>query len=281
MTEPVDPSRRRLLAGAIGSGFALAVQPVAAETITTSASGLDAADVRIATNGAEIPAYVASPAGKRRPPLVLVVQEIFGVHEHIKDVCRRLAKLGYCALAPELFYRQGDVKSLASVDEIRKVVARVPDAQVLLDLDGCVAWAEQAGRADTTKLGITGFCWGGRTTWLYAAHRPKLKAAVAWYGRFTGDKDALHPRHPLDIAAELAVPVLGLYGGKDQAIPLADVEAMKQALARGSSATRASEIVVYPEAGHAFLADYRPSYEPKSAKDGWSRLLAWFKRHGL
>ncbi len=281
MNEPVDPSRRRLLAGAIGGGFALAVEPVGADTITTSTTGLDAADVRISANGAEIPAYVASPTSKRRPPLVLVVQEIFGVHEHIKDVCRRLAKLGYCALAPELFVRQGDVKKLASIDEIRAVVARVPDAQVLLDLDGCVAWAEQAGRADTTKLGITGFCWGGRTTWLYAAHRPKLKAGVAWYGRLTGDKDTLRPRHPLDLARELAAPVLGLYGGKDQGIPLGDVEAMKQALSRGSSAARASDIVVYPEAGHAFLADYRPTYEPKSAQAGWSRLLSWFKKNGL
>jgi carboxymethylenebutenolidase len=281
MTEPPDPSRRRLIAGAVGSGFALAVHPVAADTITTSASGLDAADVRIASTGTEIPAYVAAPKGKARPPLLLVVQEIFGVHEHIKDVCRRLAKLGYCAVAPELFARQGDVKQLASIDEIRAVVARVPDAQVLLDLDACVAWAEQGGRADTGRLGITGFCWGGRTTWLYAAHRPKLKAAVAWYGKLNADRDALHPRQPLDIAALVQAPVLGLYGGKDQGIPQADVEAMQQALKAGGPAARASTFVVYPDAGHAFLADYRPSYEPKSAKDGWSRMLAWFKKNGV
>jgi carboxymethylenebutenolidase len=281
MDEPRDPSRRKLLAGAVGSGFALAVQPVAADTISTSASGLDAADTRIAGNGGEIPAYVAAPKGMKRAPLVLVVHEIFGVHEHIKDVCRRLARAGYCAVAPELFARQGDVKVLASVDEIRKVVARVPDAQVLLDLDACVAWAEQGARADTTKLGITGFCWGGRATWLYAAHRPSLKAAVAWYGRLSDKKDALHPQHPLDVATLVNAPVLGLYGGKDQAIPLTDVEAMKQAIANGGPVARASTIVVYPEAGHAFLADYRPSYEPKSAKDGWARMLAWLKKHGV
>jgi carboxymethylenebutenolidase len=276
------PSRRVLLAGAAGAGFALAVRPVAADTITTSAEGLSVADVRIPTDAGDIPAYRAMPADKapKKHPLVLVVHEIFGLHEHIRDVCRRLAKHGYFAVAPDLFVRQGDVTKLADKNEIRKVVDAAPDAQVLHDLDATVRWAEHEP-ADLSKLAITGFCWGGRIAWLYAAHSKELKAGAAWYGKLSGDRNAARPRQPLDIGAELNAPVLGLYGGKDQSIPQTDVEAMKKLLAQGTPAARASEVVVYPQAGHAFLADYRPSYEPHAAADGWQRLLAWFKRHGV
>ncbi len=278
----VDPSRRVLLASAAGAGFALAVRPVAADTITTSSDGLSVADVRIPTSVGEIPAYRAYPVDKtpKKHPLVLVVHEIFGVHEHIRDVCRRLAKQGYFAVAPDLFFRQGDVTKLAGMDEIRKVVNATPDAQVLHDLDATVRWAEHEP-ADLGKLAVTGFCWGGRTVWLYAAHRKDLKTGVAWYGKLTGDKNDLRPRQPLELGAELNAPVLGLYGAKDRSIPQTDVEAMKKLLAGGNKAARASEIVVYPQAGHAFLADYRPSYEPQAAADGWQRMLAWFKRHGV
>jgi carboxymethylenebutenolidase len=277
-----DPSRRRLLAGAAGAGFALAVRPVSAETITTSAAGLDVADVKIPTSGGDIPAYRAAPAEKKNKPhpLVLVIHEIFGLHEHIRDLCRRLAKQGYYAVAPDLFVRQGDVTKLQDFAEIRKVVDVVPDAQILADLDATVAWAGHEPSVDTNKLAITGFCWGGRVVWLYAAHRKDLKAGAAWYGKLTGPQNHYRPRQPLDVGAELRAPVLGLYGGKDQNIPQTDVEAMKKVLAGGSAAARESEFVVYPQAGHAFNADYRPSYDPQAAADGWKRMLGWFKKHG-
>ena len=279
------PSRRQVLASVVGGGFALAVRPVAAETITTPSTGLETGDVKIPTSTGDIPGYRAMPlpTGKtaRKPPVVLVVQEIFGVHEHIRDVCRRLAKVGYFAVAPELFVRQGDVSKLPGIPEIRAVVDRVPDAQVLTDLDATVAWAAASGHADADKLAITGFCWGGRVVWLYSAHSTKLKAGVAWYGRLTGDKDAARPRHPLELTAELHAPVLGLYGGQDQGIPLTSVDDMKKALKAGSPAAKRSDIRVYPQAGHAFLADYRPSYQPEAAADGWKRMLAWLKAHGV
>jgi carboxymethylenebutenolidase len=279
-------TRRQLIAGALGTGFALAVRPVSAETITTNTDGIDVLDVTISTSAGAIPAFRAMPAqapkGKgKKPSVVLVVQEIFGVHEHIKDLCRRLAKKGYFAVAPDLFVRQGDVSKLPGIDAIREVVAKVPDAQVLSDLDATVAWAASTERADTSKLAITGFCWGGRTTWLYAAHNTKLKAGVAWYGRLVGDKDDRHPRQPIDIGGILNAPVLGLYGEKDQGIPIDTVEAMKKVLASGTAASRKSQFRTYPKAGHAFLADYRPSYEPESAADGWRRMLAWFKANGV
>jgi carboxymethylenebutenolidase len=283
---PADElSRREVIAGAIGAGFALAVQPVAATTVTTSAEGLDAGDVEIPTGAGKIRGYraVASKRkGKGKAPVVLVVHEIFGVHEHIKDVCRRLARQGLFAVAPDLFGRQGDASSIADMKELQeKIVSKVADAQVMSDLDAAVAWAKTSGMADTARLGITGFCWGGRVTWLYAAHNPALKAGVAWYGRLVGDKDALRPRHPIDVAGALVAPVLGLYGGQDKGIPVATVEQMRAALAAGSAAAKRSEIKVYPEAGHAFNADYRPSYRAEAAADGWTRLLAWFKANGV
>jgi carboxymethylenebutenolidase len=259
-------------------GFAAAVQPITAETITTDTSGLTAGEVQVKTKDAEIPAYRAMPAKGKGFPTVLVVQEIFGVHEHIKDICRRLAKAGYLAVAPELYARQGDVSQIQDIQEIiSRVVSKVPDAQVMSDLDAAVAWASGNG-GNTGKLGITGFCWGGRIVWLYAAHNPKLGAGVAWYGRLSGQKSELTPNNPLDLVGELKAPVLGLYGGKDQGIPVDQVEQMNAALKK---AGKKSMIHVYPDAAHGFHADYRPSYREADAKDGWRRMIEWFRSHGV
>lgn len=275
----LDLTRRDVAAMTLASGFALAVQPVAAQTmITTDTRGLEAGEVKIKSGDIDLPAYRAMPAAGGPFPVVLVVQEIFGVHEHIKDVCRRFAKLGYMAIAPELYVRQGDVSQLSSIDEIRPIVAKVPDQQVMSDLDATVAWAKASGKGDTVRLGITGFCWGGRIVWLYAAHNPALKAGVAWYGRLVGTESANTPRHPVQVAAELKAPVLGLYGGADQGIPTETVDQMLKAC---GAANKTCEIVVYPGAPHAFHADYRPSYRPEPAKDGWTRMRAWFEKYGV
>jgi carboxymethylenebutenolidase len=263
---------------ALAAGFALAVRPVSAQTITTDSDGLEAGEVKIPVADGEIPAYRAMPATGDSFPVVLVVQEIFGVHEHIKDICRRFAKLGYLAVAPELYARQGDVSQMSDINEIvTTVVAKVPDAQVMADLDATVSWAEQSGKGDVARLGITGFCWGGRIVWLYAAHNPKVKAGVAWYGRLVGPKSELAPRHPLDIAATLKVPVLGLYGAADTGIPVETVEQMRAALQAAGSP---SQIILYPDTPHGFYADYRGSYRKEQAQDGWKRLQEWFKKHG-
>ncbi|WP_392536112.1 dienelactone hydrolase family protein [Nostoc sp. C117] len=279
-------TRRKFIATAsLATGFALAVQPISAGVITTDAKGLVAGAVKIPVKDGEIPAYRAVPATGENFPIVLVIQEIFGVHEHIQDITRRFAQLGYLAIAPELFVRQGDVSKLSSIDEIRPIVAKVPDEQVLSDLDATVDWAVKSAKGNANKLAITGFCWGGRITWLYAAHNPQVKAGVAWYGRLVGDPSELQPKYPIDIASKLTVPILGLYGGKDTGIPLDTVEQMRVALARGrhgsKSSSSKSQIIVYPDAPHAFFADYRPSYREKEAKDGWKRLLAWFKQNGV
>ncbi|CAO4147116.1 dienelactone hydrolase family protein [Methylorubrum aminovorans] len=273
-------SRRTVIATSLATGFALAVQPVAAQTtITTDTNGLSAGEVKIPTQDGEIPAYRAMPAEGGPFPTVLVIQEIFGVHEHIKDVCRRLAKLGYFALAPELYARQGDVSRLTNIQQIvSEVVSKVPDAQVMRDLDAAVAYAKGTGKADTARLGITGFCWGGRITWLYAAHNPGVKAGVAWYGRLVGDASDLMPKHPVDVAADLKAPVLGLYGEADQGIPVATIDRMKEAC---RAAGKTCDFVVYPDAPHAFHADYRPSYRAEPAQDGWRRLQDWFRQHGV
>src|SRR5690349_3423358 len=271
-------TRRSMLVTTLAAGFALAVRPAWPATIATDSSGLTAGDIKIPTKDGDIPAYRAMPSQGRAFAAVLVVQEIFGVHEHIRDVCRRFAKLGYLAVAPELYARQGDVSALAEIDEIRKIVARVPDAQVMADLDAAVAWIKASGSGNVERLGITGFCWGGRIVWLYAAHSAQLKAGVAWYGRLVGKASELQPKHPIDIAASLKAPVLGLYGGTDQGIPLETVDQMQTALKTAGSP---SSIVVYPETPHAFFADYRPSYRQAAAENGWSRLLAWFKQHGV
>ncbi|HVX10721.1 MAG TPA: dienelactone hydrolase family protein [Pirellulales bacterium] len=274
-----DFTRRGFVMTTLAGGFALAVQPVSAETITTDTNGLEAGEVKIETADGTIPAYRAMPEKGGPFPVALVVQEIFGVHEHIKDVCRRLAKQGYLAIAPELYARQGDVSKITDFREIfSKVVSKVPDAQVMSDLDATVAWAEKSKKGDVARLGITGFCWGGRIVWLYAAHNSKLKAGVAWYGRLVGDKDELHPKHPVDIAASIKCPVLGLYGEADTGIPLESVEKMRAALKEGK---QSAEIVVYPDTPHAFFADYRPSYRAEPAADGWKRMLKWFGDHGV
>lgn len=259
--------------------FATAVQPVVEQTvIITDEQGLLAGDIRIPTADGAIPGYRAAPTGDGPHPVILVVQEIFGVHEHIKDVARRLAKLGYLAIAPELYVRQGDVSKLASIDEIfQKVVTKVPDAQVVSDLDACVTWADSNG-GDTNRLGVTGFCWGGRITWLYAARQPKIKAGVAWYGKLVGAKSENTPDYPVDLAGDLKAPVLGLYGGQDQGIPLNTVDQMTAALKQAGSP---STIQVYPNAPHAFYADYRPSYRREAAADAWQRMQAWFRQHGV
>jgi carboxymethylenebutenolidase len=263
----------------LAAGFAAAAGPVAADTvIATSAEGLTAGEVKIPTADGEIPAYRAMPAQGGPFPVVLVVQEIFGVHEHIKDVCRRFAKEGYLAIAPELYARQGDPTKYTDWKQLyAEIVTKVPDAQVMSDLDAAVAWAGKSAPGDVKRVGVTGFCWGGRITWLYVAHSSRVKAGVAWYGRLVGESTPLQPKYPLDVAAELKAPVLGLYGGQDQGIPLADVEKMRAALAAAKSP---SEIVVFPDAQHGFNADYRPSYRAEDAREAWKQCLAWFRRHG-
>lgn len=274
----VDFSRRQALVTTLATGFAFATHPVIAQTaISTSADGLEAGEVKIPAADVEIPAYRAMPSGAGPFPVILVIQEIFGVHEYIKDVCRRLAHEGYMAIAPQMYARQGDVSGLSNIDEIRKVVAKVPDAQVMRDLDATVAFARASGRADD-RLGITGFCWGGRITWLYAAHSSNVRAGVAWYGRLVGEASDLTPKHPVAVAADIKAPILGLYGGDDQGIPVETIEQMRAAC---KAAGKTCEIVVYPGAPHAFHADYRPSYRAEPAKDGWARLLSWLKQHGL
>ena len=275
-------SRRGLMRHAVGTGFAAAALPVVAQTtIKTDSTGLVTGEVSIPVGEFKMPAYRAAPAGKSGAPVVLVVSEIFGVHEHIADVARRFAKAGYFAIAPELFVRQGDAQSYGEVAKlIAEVISKVPDEQVMRDLDAAAAWARGQG-ADAGKLGVTGFCWGGRITWLYAAHNPAVKAGVAWYGRVVGQSNALQPRHPVDVGAALHGPVLGLYGEKDTGIPLDGVERMKTVLAGGNAAAKKSEFVVYPDAPHAFHADYRPSFRKEAAEDGWKRCLAWFRAQGV
>ena len=273
-----DVNRRAFITSSLGAGFALAVLPVTAQTITTPADGLVAGEVKVPAQGGAMPAYRAMPAAGGSFPVILVVQEIFGVHEHIKDVCRRFAKLGYFAIAPELYARQGDPSKISDIPTLVKdIVSKVPDVQVMGDLDACVAYAKASGKADAARLGITGFCWGGRTTLMYAGHNPGLKAAVAWYGPTNrsyspGDKTAL------DIAANVKAAVLGLYGGADTGIPTDTVDKMRDAL---RAAGVKAEFVIYPDTPHAFHADYRPSYRKEAAEDGWKRATAWFKANGV
>ena len=276
--EPEPSARRGFIVTTLTAGFALAVQPVSAQTIKTDTEGLEAGEVKIPAEGGLMPAYRARPDRGSNLPVVLVVHEIFGVHEYIKDVCRRLAKAGYFAVVPDLYARQGRVDNLESFEEIRKVVGRVPDAQVLADLDAAAAWAaDHGGSAD--KLAVTGFCWGGRIVWLYAAHQPKLKAGAAWYGQLVARQPSeLQPKAPLDLVRELKAPVLGLYGEADQGIPVETVERMRKAI---KEAGKPGEIILYPAAPHGFHADYRPSYRKEAAEDAWKRMLAWFKQHGV
>ena len=269
---------------ALGGAFALSVQPVQAQTmIVTPADGLTEGVVKVKTkDGKEMDAYRAMPASGQAFATILVVQEIFGVHAHIADLCRRFAKAGYYAIAPELYFRQGDPKSITDMQALlREIVSKVPDEQVMGDLDATVDFAKGEGKADTAKLGITGFCWGGRIVWLYAAHSAALKAGVAWYGRVVGDSTPNTPKHPVDIAKDLKAPVLGLYGGADTGIPNDTVDRMRAALKAGSPAAQKSQIDTYPDTPHAFNADYRPSYRKEQAEDAWKKALAWFKANGV
>jgi carboxymethylenebutenolidase len=275
-------TRRTALKTALGVGFAVSALPIMAQTvIKTPTDGLTAGEVSIDVKGFKMPAYRAMPAGGKNLPVVLVLSEIFGVHEHIADVANRFARAGYLAIAPELFVRQGDAQSYGEMAKlIAEVISKVPDAQVMADLDATVAWAGANG-GDLARVGVTGFCWGGRQTWLYTAHSKSIKAGVAWYGRIVGAQNELTPRNPIDIAGQLNGPVLGLYGEADTGIPLDGVEKMKAALAAGNANSKASQFVVYKDAPHAFHADYRPSYRKEAAEDGWKRCLAWFKANGV
>ncbi len=272
-------TRRGFVMTSLISGFALSMQPVSAETITTDTNGLDAGEVKVPVADGSIPAYRAMPAQGGPFPTVLVVQEIFGVHEHIKDICRRLAKAGYYAIAPELYARQGNPAGISDIQElIKTIVSKVPDTQVMSDLDATVAYAKASGKADTARLAVTGFCWGGRIVWLYAAHNPSLKAAVAWYGPIDRPRTELQPKYPIDLAPDLKAPVLGLYGGADQSIPVESVKKMQEACKK---AGKTCQITIYPDTPHGFNADYRPSYRAAAAKDGWAKMMAWLKDHGV
>jgi carboxymethylenebutenolidase len=274
-------TRRAVAATGLVTGFTLAAGPLNAAAIVTDTKGLDAGEVSVAVADGHIPAYRARPAGKKNAPTVLVVQEIFGVHEHIKDLCRRFAKLGYYAIAPSLYARFGDPGKydMAHIqDMMTDIVSKVPDAEVMSDLDSTVAFAK-GENADTAKLAITGFCWGGRVVWLYAAHNPALKAGAAWYGPLAGKPNELRPHTAIDLAAQVNAPVLGLYAGQDHNITAADIDAMRAALAKVGKTK--SRIDVFDDAQHGFNADYRDTYNEKDAKDAWSRMLAWFKANGV
>lgn len=274
-------NRRTFLKATIGSGFAAAVLPVSAQTIHTDSVGLEAGEISFRSQGTLVPAYRAQPQGKTHLPVMIVIHEIFGVHEHIADVCRRFAKLGYLAIAPNLYSRQGDPTAYTSMQQLNdELVSKVPDASVMADLDAAVKWAGEHG-GDLDRLGATGFCWGGRQAWLFAEHNSRLKAVVAFYGFVAGPQTATKPFNPIDHVADLHAPVLGLYGLQDNSIPQDTLERMKALIAQGPQVARGSQFVVYPDAGHAFFADYRPSYRKADAEDGWKRALAWFKEHGV
>jgi carboxymethylenebutenolidase len=279
LTQRQPLTRRAFAVTSLATGFTMAAGPLNAQSIiTTDTQGLTAGEVQIPVSDGQIPAYRAKPATGTRFATILVCQEVFGVHEHIKDVCRRLAKLGYQAVAPELYTRQGSVAGLTDMQAVMAIVARVPDAQVMSDFDATVRWAATDG-GDPQRLGMTGFCWGGRITWLYTAHNPTIKAAVAWYGPLNPPSNELRPRQPVNIASELhGAAVLGLYGGADTGITQEHVEQMRAAL---RAANNPSEIVVYPDTPHGFHADYRSSYRAEAARDGWNRLQAWFRQHGV
>lgn len=279
LPENQPQNRRDFLVTKLAVGFALAVSPVDAQTIKTDDKGLIAGEVKIPVADGEIPGYRAMPRSGNNIPIVLVVQEIFGVHEHIKDLCRRLAKSGYCAVAPELYARQGDVSKITDIPQILStVVSKVPDAQVMNDLDATIEWAVRSSRGSRQRVAITGFCWGGRIVWLYAALRPNVKAGAAWYGRLEDATNANTPKHPLDYAGALKAPVIGFYAGKDAGIPLTSVEKMRSALKVIDSP---SQIDVYPDADHGFNADYRPTYNKQAAENAWAKMLKWFKQNGV
>ena len=275
---PAALARRGFMMSTLIAGLTLATTRVEAQAIHTDTQGIDACETKIPVADGQLPAYVAHPAGAGPFPTVLVIEEIFGVHEYIKDICRRLAKAGYLAVAPELYARLADLSKMTDVEQIvRDVIFKAPDATLLADLDATAAWAAAHG-GDAARLAVTGFCRGGRDTWLYAAHNPALKAAVAWYGPVAGHISDIQPKTPLDIAADLTCPLLGLYGGRDTSIDMDDVQ---KAVATAKAAGKPVDLVIYPDAGHGFHADYRPSYNPAAAADGWQRMLAWFHEYGV
>ena len=272
-------SRRGFVVTSLASGFALASNPVLAQAITTDSAGLVAGEVSVPVADGRMPAYRAMPAGAGKFPVLLVVQEIFGVHEHIKDMCRRYAKLGYYAIAPELYARQGDVSKMSDIGAILStVVAKVPDAQVNADLDAAVAFAQASGNADAARVGLVGYCWGGRAAWVYANHNPRLKAAVSYYGLLDGMKSPIKPQDPVDFAATLKVPVLGLYAGIDGFVKPAVIDQMRAGIVKSASG---SEIVVFPNVNHGFNADYRPTYDKTAAVYAQKLAADWLKDRGV
>ena len=271
-------ARRGFVMTGLITGFTLATERVEAQAIHTNETGLVAGEMQVPVEGGQLPGYFARPAGAGPFPTVVVIEEIFGIHEYIKDTCRRLAKLGYCAVTVELYARIADLSKMTDAGAIvRDVISKAPDATVMTDLDALVAWAAANG-GDPNRLGVTGFCRGGRGVWMYAAHNPRLKAAVAWYGPVKGAPSEIQPQNVADMAGTIRCPLLGLYGAKDPGINPADLQAA-EAKARAAGAT--VDIVIYPEAGHGFHADYRPTYVRDAAVDGWDRMLAWFRKYGV
>ena len=290
MSKDIQNSRRNFIktsaisATAIGVGFVGASEPVMAAAIETDFKGIKAGEQMIPVGSFQLPAYVSRPEkAKGSLPIIIVASEIFGVHEYIADVTRRFAKLGYLAIAPEFFTRAGDPNAYGTIAEIMtNIVAKTPDAQVLNDLQAALVWAGKNG-GDLKRVGVTGFCWGGRITWL-SATLPQVRAGVAWYGRLIGEKTEGSPKHPVDIATDLKAPVLGLYGAADTGISLESIDQMRAALAQAAPknpVAKACEFVVYPDTPHAFHADYRASYREGPAKDGWEKCIAWFKKNGV
>jgi len=271
-------ARRGLVMTGLISGFTLATQRVEAQMIHTDTKGLDVGETRIPVKDGHLPAYYARPAKGTHFPIVLVNEEIFGVHEHIADICRRLAKIGYLAVATEQYARIADLEKMTDASKIfNEVILKKPDDEYLSDLDATAVWAEH-NKGDPARLGITGFCWGGRLVWLYAAHNPHLRAAVAWYGPIRTPTSPIQPHTVLDVASEIKCPLLGMYGGKDTSIAVADV---REAEAKAKAAGKTVEIVIYPDAPHGFNADYRPSYRATDALEAWRRMLTWFKAYGV
>ena len=278
LTKAAPFSRRGFMtaSAAVTAGYTLAAGPVRADVITTDTSGLDAGDTKIKVADGEMPGYFARPTGVNNPPVVLVAMEIFGLHEYIKDVTRRLAKLGALAVAPDYYFRKGvDLTKIADIPQLLPIVNAKPDAELLSDLDSTVAWAKAEG-GDTARLGIIGFCRGGRTVWEFSAHSPELKAGVAFYGPPVDPPNPLWPKSPTQLAPDMKAPVLGLYGAEDTGIPVATVEALKAALAANN---KTAEFKIYPGAPHGFHADYRGSYRKEAAEDAWNQMQAWFKKY--
>ncbi len=280
LTRAAPFSRRGFMtaSAAVAAGYTLAAGPVRADVIKTDTDGLDAGDTRIKVADGEMPGYYARPKGKVNPPVIVVAMEIFGLHEYIKDVTRRLAKLGAFAVAPDYYFRKGvDLTKISDIKELLPIVNAKPDAELLSDLDATVAWAKAEG-GDTAKLGIIGFCRGGRTVWEYSAHNSDLKAGVAFYGPPVDPPNPAWPKSPTQLAPEMKAPVLGLYGAEDTGIPVATVEALKKALEDNK---KTAEFKIYPGAPHGFHADYRASYRKDAAEDGWNQMQAWFKKYGV